>query len=118
MYLDNPVRVVDRCHSGACGLIVIAVAGATLRRFILKSLRRNLLRTMLTGLATMVLVLVVTLVWTILALLDQETAAKSKNLKAIVTEQYQIPSQMPYAYAASLCGGARKKGDYPCRTTP
>src|SRR5204863_8683139 len=82
-------------------------------RFMLKSLRRNLLRSVLTGLATFIFVLVVTLVWSILAFLDRQTEAKSRNLKAIITEKYQIPSMMPFAYAASLAEGApRKKDDY------
>jgi putative ABC transport system permease protein len=55
----------------------------------------------------------VTVVWSILAFLDKQTATKSKNLKAIVTEKYQIPSQMPYSYALSLAEGAcKKEGDY------
>jgi len=81
-------------------------------RFILKSLRRNLVRTILTGLATFVLVFVVTLVWTVLWFLDLVTQEKSKDLKAIVTERWQIPSQMPFSYAASLSeGAASRPGD-------
>lgn len=67
---------------------------------------RNPVRTILTGLGTMVLVLVVTLVFTVLNTLDQATTEKSQNLKAIITERWQIPSQMPYSYAASLSEGA------------
>lgn len=82
-------------------------------RFLFKSLHRNMLRSVLTGLATFILVLVVTIVWSILAFLDRQTEAKSKNLKAIVTEKYQLPSQMPIAYVNSLAEGApRKEGDY------
>lgn len=74
---------------------------------------RNPVRTVLTSLGTMVLVLVVTLVFTVLATLDQATTEKSRNLKAIVTERWQIPSQMPYAYAATLTEGApANEGDY------
>ncbi|HEX4131410.1 MAG TPA: ABC transporter permease [Pirellulales bacterium] len=79
---------------------------------ILKNLRRNLLRTVLTALGTVVLVFVVTLVWSVLSFLDDVTSEKSTNLKAIVTERWQIPSQMPFAYAATLAdGAARKSGD-------
>ncbi|MBY0522502.1 MAG: ABC transporter permease [Gemmataceae bacterium] len=82
-------------------------------RFMLKSLRRNVLRSVLTGMATFILVLVITLVWSILAFLDRQTAAKSENLKAIITEKYQLPSQMPISYATSLAEGApRNAGDY------
>ncbi len=79
---------------------------------IAKNLRRNLLRTTLTALATMLLVFIITLVWTILWTLAQVTKEKEKDLKAIVTERWQIPSQMPFAYAASLTeGAAREPGD-------
>lgn len=82
-------------------------------RFIARSLRRNLLRSALTGVATVVLVLVITLVWSVLAFLDKQTEAKSQNLKALVTEKYENPSQMPYAYAEAISEGApSKKGDY------
>jgi putative ABC transport system permease protein len=79
---------------------------------IAKNLRRNLLRTTLTALATMLLVFIITLVWTILWTLAQVTKEKEKDLKAIVTERWQIPSQMPFAYAATLSeGAAREPGD-------
>jgi putative ABC transport system permease protein len=81
-------------------------------RLILKNLRRNLLRTTLTSLGTILLVFVVTLVWSILSFLDQATAEKSNNFKAIITERWQIPSRMPFAYAAALAdGGARHPED-------
>jgi len=79
---------------------------------ILKNVRRNPLRTTLTSLGTVVLVFVVTLIWSVLAFLDKQTADKANNFKAIVTEAWQIPSQMPFAYAAGLSeGAARKPGD-------
>lgn len=77
-----------------------------------KNLRRNVLRTMLTALGTMVLVLVVTIVWSVLHLLDSLMEEKTSNLKAIATERWQIPSQMPFAYAQTLSeGAARQAGD-------
>jgi len=79
---------------------------------ILENIQRNKIRTILTGLGTMVLVLVVTLVFTILTTLDRATTEKSQNLKGIVTEKWQIPSQMPWAYASGLTdGGAKEPGD-------
>lgn len=79
---------------------------------VLENIRRNVVRTALTSLGTMVLVLVVTLVFTVLTTLDRATTEKSQNLKAIVTERWQIPSQMPYAYAPGLIeGAAREPGD-------
>jgi putative ABC transport system permease protein len=102
--------------AGAAGLAAVLLVALTYReetRFMLKSLRRNPLRSILTGLATFILVLVITLVWSILAFLDRQTEAQSQNLKAIITERYQIPSQMPYAYARNLSEGApRKAEDY------
>ena len=79
---------------------------------ILKNLRRNLLRTILTGLGTIVLVFVVTLIWSVLDFLNKATEEKSQNLKMIVTERWQIPSQMPFTYATTLAeGAARNEGD-------
>jgi putative ABC transport system permease protein len=79
---------------------------------ILKNLRRNLLRTILTGLGTVVLVFVVTLVWSVLDFLNKATQEKSQNMKMIVTERWQIPSQMPFSYASTLSeGAARNEGD-------
>jgi putative ABC transport system permease protein len=73
---------------------------------------RNPLRTILTALGTVALVLVVTLVYTVLNNLDRITQEKSSNLKLIATEKWQIPSQMPYRYAAGLSqGAAREPGD-------
>src|SRR5262245_11113186 len=78
---------------------------------ILKNVRRNLLRTTLTSLGTMVLVLVITLIWSVLDFLDKATADKANNFKVIVTERWQIPSRMPWAYAATLREGAAREAD-------
>jgi putative ABC transport system permease protein len=100
---------------GALGLIILAVLGFYFRKylaFVSKSLLRNPLRTSLTSLAVMVLVFVVTLVVSFLAVLDFVLMEKSKDLKAIVTERWQVPSQMPYAYASTLeLGAATRSGD-------
>ena len=81
-------------------------------RLIFKNLLRSPVRTALTAFATVMLVLVVTLIWSILSFLDQQTAEKSNNFKAIITERWQIPSRMPFAYAAGLSDGAtRRPGD-------
>jgi putative ABC transport system permease protein len=94
-------------------MLFLAIVYWNQTRFMLKSLRRNLLRTLLTGMATFVLVLLVTAVWSILAFIDRQIETKSKDLKAIISERYQIPSMMPYAYAESLAtGAARTKDDY------
>jgi putative ABC transport system permease protein len=79
---------------------------------ILKNLRRNKLRTVLTALAVMVLVLVVTMIWTVVAFLDHLTKDKAGNLKAIVTDRYDMQGRMPLTYAGPLAeGAARKPGD-------
>ncbi|MCO6456424.1 MAG: ABC transporter permease [Pirellulaceae bacterium] len=78
---------------------------------IVKNLTRNKIRSVVTALSTMVLVFVCTLVWSILAFLDSVTAEQSQNLKAIVTERWQLPSQMPFAYASSLSEGAASDPD-------
>jgi putative ABC transport system permease protein len=79
---------------------------------ILKNLRRNKLRTALTALATMVLVFVVTMIWTVVYFLSEFTNEKSGNLKAVVTERWQMPSQMPLSYTEPLSrGAATKAGD-------
>jgi putative ABC transport system permease protein len=78
----------------------------------LKNVRRNLLRSFLTSMATIMLVLVITMVWSILDFLDEATREKEKDLKAIITERWQLPSRMPFAYVPELeRGGARKPGD-------
>jgi putative ABC transport system permease protein len=80
---------------------------------IFRNIRRNLVRSTLTALGTMVLVLVVTLVWSVLDFLQKATTEKSANIKAIVSEKWQFPSQMPFSYAGPLSeGGPREKGDY------
>jgi putative ABC transport system permease protein len=68
----------------------------------LKSLRRNRLRTSLTYLVIFALVYVVTAVWSILAFLSKMTEAKTRDLKVIVTEKFQLPSQMPPSYARAI----------------
>ena len=75
------------------------------------NLRRNPGRTIFTSLATMVMVLVVTCVFSILTFLSYVTQEKAANVKAIVTERWQIPSQMPYAYAAGLSEGGPHQPD-------
>jgi putative ABC transport system permease protein len=90
-------------------LVLLGTVGFYFRKYfalVFKSLRRNLLRTFLTSLAVMVFVFVLTLVVSFLAVLDFVMMEKAKDLKAIVTERWQVPSQMPYAYASTLEQGA------------
>src|SRR4051812_46386550 len=114
-FLDSPWNVAYAALAGVAVLFVLTLLIAYPKHvvLVLKSLGRNKVRTGLTALATMVMVLVLTLVWSVLSLLSQVTEDKSKDLKAIVTEKWQIPSQMPYSYASSLSEGApREAGDY------
>ena len=110
-FLANPLNPI-----GAVALALILLFAATYweyTRFMLKSLRRNMLRSVLTALATAFLVLMVTLIWSVLAFIDRQTEAKSKDLKVIVSEKYQIPSQMPFAYYDTIAQGAPEKpGDF------
>jgi putative ABC transport system permease protein len=102
--LSSPAGII------AVDVVLVVLALIVLQRklfvFILKSLSRNVIRTALTSMAVIVLVFVVTLIWTVLWFLDLVMTEKSQDLKAIVTEKWQIPSQMPWAYASSLKEGA------------
>jgi len=81
-------------------------------RLVWQNVVRNRIRTLLTAIGTMMLVFVVTLVWSVLAFLDKATAERSENVKAIVSEKWRLPSQMPYAYVPTLIeGAAREQGD-------
>jgi putative ABC transport system permease protein len=95
-FLDEPANPIGLAALAV--VLLVTVVYWEMTRFVIKSLRRNLLRTILTSVATIVLVFVVTLVWSILSFLNLVTSEKSRNFKAIVTERWQIPSQMPAAY--------------------
>jgi putative ABC transport system permease protein len=101
---DDPLRM-----AGAAAVLVALTAMGYYHKplvFILKSLARNKVRTLLTALATGLFVFVVTLVWSVLWFLDLATQERKKDLKAIVTDRWQIPSQMPFEYATPLSEGA------------
>ncbi len=108
-FLDNPANVVA-ADAALVGILVMLLFRQQVR-FMLKSLSRNWLRTLLTSLATIVLILVVTLVWSVLWLLDQVTAEKAKDLKAIATDRWQLPSRMPWSYVDVLTTGAARTPD-------
>ncbi|HEV8063085.1 MAG TPA: ABC transporter permease, partial [Gemmataceae bacterium] len=79
--------------------------------FVLRSLRRNLLRTLLSSFAIMVLVGVGILIWSVLLFIDIVLSDRANDLKAIATERWQIPSQMPFSYAQTMEDGAARAGD-------
>jgi len=103
----RPFVVFPAIVFGPLPLILMTIAtlfGSKSMSLILRSLGRNLLRTSLTYLAIFVLVFVVTSIWSVLAFLDAVTTEKENDLKAIVTEKYQIPSQMKPSHLATLKG--------------
>ncbi len=52
------------------------------------------------------------MVWSVLAFFDHFSTERSTNFKAIVTDRWRIPSQMPWSYARTLAeGAARRPGD-------
>jgi putative ABC transport system permease protein len=117
-YKDHGFRpTIPMVVGAALGIIilVLAVLYVCFPKFsylVFKNIRRNLLRTALTSLAVVVLCLVVTSVWSILVPLDYVLTEKTQDIKAIVTERWQIPSQMPSSYATTLEEGAwEKEGD-------
>ncbi len=71
-------------------------------RLMLKNLGRNPVRTSLIGLASTVHVRSVTLVWTNIYDLDLALRERSKDFKLIVTERWQLPSQIPIKHADYL----------------
>lgn len=82
---------------GPIPLAVFAAAGVFGRRgvvLVLRSLIRSLLRTSLTYLAVFVLVFILASVWSVLDFLSALTAQKDQNFRGLVTEKYQVPSQM------------------------
>jgi putative ABC transport system permease protein len=90
---------------GPMPFVVFAITLVAGRRgpvMILRSLRRNLLRTSLTYLAVFVFVWVIIGVWSVLDFLSILMADKDANFKAIITERYQIPSQMKPSHIDAL----------------
>src|SRR5262249_45413101 len=77
---------------------------------LLKSVRRNPLRSSLLYLAAFVLVGIVTVVWSALYVLDNFMQFKANDIKVVITEKWQVPSQLPFAYARPLCEGGDLSG--------
>jgi putative ABC transport system permease protein len=102
--LGNPVSLLALIVSVALLAFGIYFVAFQRRLFLLglKNLRRNPLRSVLTSLATMVLVFMITLIWTVIFSLEQATREKAKDLKLIITERWQVPSQLPMTHANYL----------------
>ena len=84
-------------------LLIAAAQSTGIRLFnylalIFRNMTRNLLRTSLTYVAIFVLVFVISGIWSMLNFIDSVTQEKENNLKAIITEKYKIPSQMPRSF--------------------
>jgi putative ABC transport system permease protein len=109
-FFDDYVNVV---FLGLCLFaIVLCVVYWNQFRLVLKSLRRNLIRSFMVSSAVMLLVFVITMVWTVVGALERFTQEKTKDPKAIVTEKWSLPSQMPFAYERELSeGSAQNSGD-------
>ncbi|HZZ78856.1 MAG TPA: ABC transporter permease [Gemmataceae bacterium] len=73
----------------------------------LKNLRRNLVRTLLTSTAIGVLAFMITMIWTVIYFIGLATTERAKDLKIIITERWQIPSQMPMTHASYLDPGPK-----------
>lgn len=69
-----------------------------LLQLVLKNLQRNLLLSSLMYIATFVFVLVIVGMKSIVSFIDLVQTEREQDFKAIVTERYQIPSQMPMRY--------------------
>lgn len=102
--LASPVDLLALLIAAAAALVAIvyAVLQPKLARLIVKNLGRNPVRTALISLATMVLVAKVTLIWSVVHFLDLQTRERSKDMKLIITERWQVPSLLPMKYADYL----------------
>jgi putative ABC transport system permease protein len=102
--------------------VLVLVINPRLCLLILKNLRRNMLRTMLTAVAIAVFALMISMIWTVVSFLDASMEEKSQDIKLIITERWQLPSQMPLTHANYLNPDSPdfmyelrpyvKKGDY------
>ncbi len=103
-FFGDPVSAVCTVITAgllAAGVVFVAVY-PKMFLLVIKNLRRNVLRTLLTCLATLVLVFMVTLIWTVINFFDRATEERSTDIKLIVTERWQLPSQMPLTHAHYL----------------
>jgi putative ABC transport system permease protein len=107
----------DRPLVFAClGVVAVLLLGLLFMfrkyfHFVLRSLTRNVLRTLLSSFAIMVLVGVGIIIWSVLLFIDIVLTDRASDLKAIATERWQIPSQLPYSYVQTLEEGAARKDD-------
>ncbi len=84
---------------------------ASLALLLVRSLRRNRMRTAITFVSTFVLVFVVGGLWSVLHYLDQLLSDQARAPRLVVTEKWQLSSQMPMSYAGSLAQGASRRAN-------
>lgn len=106
--LASPVNTVAVAITGVAAIVVVVyvVLHPRLAALMVKNLGRNPVRTALIGLATMVLVAKITIIWSVVHFLDRETRERSKDMKLIITERWQVPSLLPMKYADYLDPGS------------
>ncbi|HQR42105.1 MAG TPA: ABC transporter permease [Gemmatales bacterium] len=73
-----------------------------LLKLILKNLLRNKVRSILTVLAIFLLVAIFTLIATVIVFLDKQMAEQSKDVLAVITERYRIPSRFDRKYMEDI----------------
>jgi putative ABC transport system permease protein len=102
--VDDPATLVCAIIAAAviASGVVFVVLNTRLFQLVLKNLRRNLVRSLLTCTATMVLVFMITMIWTVLYFMDLITRERSRDLKLIVSERWQVPSMVPMTHANYL----------------
>src|SRR3954447_12098067 len=102
--LASPINLIAVAIAAAAAIAVIVytVLSPRLALLMLKNLGRNPVRTALISLTTMVLVAKLTLIWSVVDFLDRQTRERSKDMKLIITERWQVPSLLPMKYADYL----------------
>jgi len=102
--LNGPINIAAVAVVAVALALGLAIAIFNSRLLLLggKNLFRNSVRTMLTFVATGVLVFMITLIWTVVTFLDDITQERARDLKIVITERWQRPSQLPLTHADYL----------------
>jgi putative ABC transport system permease protein len=100
----SPLTIVTGAFSiiVLLGVAIVLIVNPRLMLLIAKNLGRNIRRTALTGVAIVVFAVVVTFIWTVVSFLDAVMQEQSKDIKLIITERWQLPSQFPPSHANYL----------------
>ncbi|HMP18185.1 MAG TPA: hypothetical protein PKD72_14270, partial [Gemmatales bacterium] len=73
-----------------------------LLKLIFKNLMRNKVRSILTAVAIFMLVAIFTLIATVIGFLDKQMQDQSKDVLAVITERYRIPSRFDRKYMEDI----------------